>query len=177
MSKELYLAYGSNMCRARLQARISQTELVGNARLCDYRLSFHKRGGDGSGKCNVYSTGSSRDVVYGVLYRLDQSQFSQLDIFEGVGHGYCRKTVACQLLSNGELVQAVLYIAAGHYTDDSLLPFTWYRAYVLAGARQQGLPKAYIRKVLDVRTMTDPDTARSRENTALLEHGREYVTV
>ncbi|HED14472.1 MAG TPA: gamma-glutamylcyclotransferase [Gammaproteobacteria bacterium] len=164
----LYFAYGSNMSSIRLQARIAQVENVGLALLSGYQLSFYKKGGDGSGKCNIYRTGNYAHKVYGVLYRLDQGQLEKLDVYEGVGHGYHRKTVYCQLRSTSKTVNAVLYIAPGQYTDDSLLPFEWYRAFVLAGAREQRLPETYIREILEVAAVSDPDHARNLENSALL---------
>ena len=168
MRTSLYFAYGSNMSSIRLQAHIAQVENVGLALLSGYQLSFYKKGGDGSGKCNVYCTGDCAHKVYGVLYRLGQRQLEKLDIYEGVGHGYHRKTVYCQLRSSCETVTAVLYLAPDQYTDDSLLPFEWYRAFVLAGAREQRIPETYIREVLEVAAVSDPDHARSLKNSTLL---------
>jgi len=48
------------------------------------------------------------------------------------------------------------------------LPFNWYRSFVLTGARERGLPEAYIQEFLEVAVIADPDAVRSRENLALL---------
>jgi len=177
MNADLYFAYGSNMSRFRLRARVGEVPIVGTALLPGYQLSFYKRGGDGSGKCNIHPTGKSSDVVFGSLYRLDQHQLQKLDIFEGVGHGYHRETMQCQLRSTDEVVSTVLYIAASHFTDETLLPFAWYRDFVLAGAREQGLPEFYIQKVLEVETVADPDRKRAQENYRLLaDHEYSLLT-
>ncbi len=173
MNAELYFAYGSNMSSFRLRARVGKVPIVGTALLPGYQLSFYKRGGDGSGKCNVHPTGKPSDVVFGILYRLDQQQLQKLDIFEGVGHGYHRKTMQCQLQSTDEVVSTVLYIATSRFTDENLLPFAWYRDFVLAGAKEQGLPASYIQKILEVETVADPNSERAQENYRLLADHEE----
>ena len=60
-------------------------EPIDIAGLSDHILMFNKRGGDGSGKCNV--VGHSTSHVYGVVYRLDLRQMLRLDCVEGSGYG------------------------------------------------------------------------------------------
>ena len=74
MTRFGYLAYGSNMWPRRIELRLGPCEVVGVASLDGYALRFHKRGGDGSGKCDAFHTASSADCLYGVVYSLTQAQ-------------------------------------------------------------------------------------------------------
>ena len=58
VNRLLYFAYGSNLHPTRLGDRAPSVELVGTAVLEGHALRFHKRGADGSGKCNALATGS-----------------------------------------------------------------------------------------------------------------------
>lgn len=51
-----YFAYGSNMLTERLIARTPSARPVGTSLLPGHRLTFHKRGRDGSGKCDAFET-------------------------------------------------------------------------------------------------------------------------
>ena len=83
-----YLAYGSNLHPLRLADRIASVALIGSLRLEGYRLLFHKKGQDGSGKCDLRFTGSATDSAYGALYTISSTQKAILDRFEGRGSGY-----------------------------------------------------------------------------------------
>ena len=57
-------AYGSNMLTARLRERVSSAAAVGIGRLPGHVLKWHKRSRDGSGKCDIESTGLNEEVVW-----------------------------------------------------------------------------------------------------------------
>ena len=82
-----YFAYGSNLSYARLAARIGRCAVLGTAELRGFRLEFHKRGADGSAKCNAHRTDYHADSVLGVIYVISEVQKSVLDRYEGVGFG------------------------------------------------------------------------------------------
>ncbi len=131
----LYFAYGSNLHSPRLVERVGQVKHEGAARLADHRLSFRKRGRDGSGKaCFEAAPGES---LWGALYRLSTDQFALLDGFEP---GYRRIPVS---LTNarGEALSAETYLAEA-FTDDPT-PYDWYLALMIEGAREHGLPKPW----------------------------------
>ena len=60
----LNLAYGSNLHRARIEARVEIQSIVGIVALPNWGLRFHKIGADGSGKCNL--TQSQGETAYGL---------------------------------------------------------------------------------------------------------------
>ncbi len=160
----LYFAYGSNMSSRRIEARLGACRALGKACLKGYRLSFSKRGRDVSGKCNLHCTGDGRQRVYGGLFQLGDSQAQALDKFEG--SGYARQNISLTYQNRPQ--EAYTYIALSQWIDESLVPFDWYRSLVLQGAIEQGLPRAYVRKLGFSRYKIDPDLERRHSNMLLL---------
>ena len=71
------------------------------------------------------------------------------------GPGYRRATVRTML--DGRVVEADLYLAEPEYVKLDLPPFDGYKACVLAGGRELGLPKEYVDAIEEVPSMPDPD--------------------
>jgi len=163
----LYFAYGSNMSTRRLLARLPDAITLGVARLSQHKLCFHKKNRhDGSAKCNALATDNPVDVIYGVVFDIDAQQLAALDQFEGLGKGYARKQVSIRL-THGATVDACTYYATD--IDDDLLPLHWYRTHVLQGAREHGLPAAYIREIEAVISIADPDHSRHVREMAIYD--------
>lgn len=159
-----YFAYGSNLHPARLGERVGGLEIVGRASAADHRLAFHKRGADGSGKCDmVHAAGGA---VHGALYRLDRDQLAALDRFEGAGRGYRRRLITVQA-PQGPVV-AWTYFAAPDHTDPSLAPYGWYQALVVAGARHHRLPPSYVAALERIAHWEDPNVERDAAHRRLL---------
>ena len=157
-----YFAYGSNLHPRRLSHRVGDHRVVSVARLEGYRLCFHKIGKDGSGKCNAFYTGRAGDRVYGVLFRIARSAIRLLDEIEGAGRGYHGRQVLLQGVAG--LDTAYTYLADPDYIDDDLLPFGWYKQYVLHGARHHGLPASYIKRIADLPSLRDQDHGRRQRH-------------
>lgn len=155
-----YFAYGSNMCTARLARRVRGARPLGAARLHGFALRFHKHGADGSGKCNVFATGRRGDVVHGVLFDIDEARLRRLHAAEGPGYEFIQIQVETD---NGPL-PAATYRARPAWLDDALAPFSWYHAYVVAGAREHGLPVDYITAIENMFARRDPNTWRAFKN-------------
>ena len=88
-----YLAYGSNLCTGRLRRRVPSARPLFVTKLDGHKLKFHKRSVDGTGKADAFETGQQADVVWGVLFDLDEKDKTALDDAEGLGEGYAEKTV------------------------------------------------------------------------------------
>lgn len=159
----LYFAYGSNMSVPRLSARIASARKLGVARLAGHRLCFHKVGRDGSAKCDVRVSNDTRDRVLGVLFEIAAADRATLDRYEGLGLGYEIKTVTVTL-AGGRQENALTYYATR--VDPRLRPYRWYKAHVLYGALEHGLPEDYVQAIRAVPAMDDPDPARQRRETA-----------
>lgn len=143
MTAFTYFAYGSNMLTARLRARVKDCTPQGTAKLSGYVLRFHKRSRDGTGKCNALYTGDPADFVLGVLFSIAQAHRAALDSYEGAGKGYDAVQVEVAP-DSGAPVRALTYLAGASHIDDQLRPTSEYFEYVLQGAREHGLPEAYI---------------------------------
>jgi gamma-glutamylcyclotransferase (GGCT)/AIG2-like uncharacterized protein YtfP len=131
-----YFAYGSNMLTERIRARVFGASSLSRLCLPGYRLCFHKKSIDGSGKCNIINTGSQKDRVFGVLFEIPRDQLGKLDEAEGYGNGYDHKYIPLPD-KRGETILA--YVAEPNYIDDGLLPYRWYYELVVAGAEQHKL--------------------------------------
>ena len=165
-----YFAYGSNMWLRRLRSRDRAPSAVplGTGRLDGYVLTFHKRGRDGSGKCSVLRTGDSSDTVFGVVFEVDERDRDALNRAEG--DGYHPSTVDVTLVRTDEALTAELYVARRSYIDETLRPFDWYKAFVLAGAREHSLPEEYVGFIERRTGREDPDRERvRRQRTIFLE--------
>ena len=163
----LYFAYGSNMSARRLTARIGETASLGNGRLPGYQLRFHKIGMDGSGKCDVFYTGSRSDTVFGSLYTISARQLSLLDVFEGLGVGYARKELSVKD-SMGNDFQAYTYLAT--QIDGGLNPFSWYKHHVIRGALEAALPAQYVNHLSQISATEDVDQSRTLLEMAIYQH-------
>lgn len=147
----LYFAYGSNLKAERLTSRVGGVGVYGIARLANHRLSFAKRGKDGSGKaCCVAEPG---DAVFGVLYSLSEAQLAELDSFE---RGYSRDAVQLKQ-RDGTGIHALIYHA--EHLIDGLTPFGWYKTLLIDGAYEHGLPAAWIARLETIDAQEDPHGA------------------
>ena len=164
MSRICTFAYGSNMLTARLRERVSSAAAVGTGRLPGHVLKWHKRSRDGSGKCDIESTGLNEEVVWGVLFELDSAEKPALDRAEGLNDGYTERQL--DIITDCGTVRAVAYIATAK--DAALRPYHWYKAFVVAGAREHGLPPEYLQSLENATSIPDPNAARAVKNEQLL---------
>lgn len=168
MAELHYFAYGSNMSSRRLRQRVPSARVLDTATLACYRLAWHKKGRDGSGKCDVFPAHSS-EIVHGVVYTIDIAHKPRLDLAEGLGWGYEIKDVEVRLATRDESITAFTYRATR--IDANYIPYDWYRDHVLIGAREHNLPPGYIRLIESVPTFEDSDKQRERTERQLHEDG------
>ena len=162
-----YFAYGSNMSSRRLQARVPAVAAAGTAALPGYRLAFVRGAvNDGSGKCNLCPTQREGARAQGVLWRLPEAAYVLLDEIEGVGYGYRRTEV----LVEGAVgrLRAFTYVAEACEPVHACAPYDWYLAFVLAGAREHGLPWEYVTALSAQPVRTDRDPERAQRERAVL---------
>jgi AIG2-like family len=159
----LNFAYGSNTLVRRLRARAPSARPVARAVLRAHCLCWHKVGQDGSGKCDIVATDAVDERVHGVLYELAAIDKTLLDAAEGLGTGYGEKCVTVH--TDAGDAQAWVYYALR--TDPALLPFSWYKTLVVAGACEHALPPRYVEALQAVPAVQDRDTARHARYVAL----------
>jgi cation transport regulator ChaC len=141
---EWYFAYGSNLWTDQLAARIGPIGQGENrpriARLPDHRLVFNMQGDDGQVYANIERPGEG---VFGVIYRYGPAALDKLDAYEW---GYERRRVLVTD-AGGVTLEAVVYVAKLDRIVSGGKPSAEYLETVLRGARQHGLPEAYVRAI------------------------------
>lgn len=135
MSTPLYFAYGSNLLASRLRERVPSAAPRGVARLDGFRLTLDKRGADGSAKANLAP--AVRERVFGVVYSLDAAHWPDLDRCEA---GYERFEAGVEV--DGARLAVQTYRST-LLTDDPVA-HAWYKRLIVEGAREHGLPAAWI---------------------------------
>ena len=163
----LNFAYGSNMLTRRLQERVPSARPISIASLTGYELRWHKVSQDHSGKCDVVQVETPQVKVLGIVYEILTSEKASLDAAEGLGNGYDEKQVVLE--TKGGTMQAQAYFATN--IDPSQLPYTWYKALVVAGAKEHGLPAAYVSKLEAVAAKVDANAQRAAKNFAIANDG------
>lgn len=161
-----YFAYGSNLHPVRLMQRVPESEFLCRAIVPGFRLYFHKRSSDGSGKCNIFYSGNNDDIVHGAIYQMPVDSQKILDRYEGVGYGYEVQTI--EVTSDDQAHEAFAYVAHQSHIDDLLQPYHWYKELVLRGAEHLDMPEHYIRSIKAIVSIPDEEQQRRLENEAIL---------
>jgi hypothetical protein len=169
-----YLAYGSNLHPIRLQQRVPSATLIGIAELAGFELAFHKRGRDGSGKCNLAEARGETRSVFGAIYVIEPQEKPLLDEAEGNGRGYLEHPV--RAVHGGSEYQCFTYRAQASHIDEDLAPYHWYKELVVLGTCFLGMPDQYSAQIDSVRSIQDPDANRRRLHEELLRSMRSSTT-
>jgi cation transport regulator ChaC len=161
----LNFAYGSNMLSARLRERVSSAHPVGTACLPGFSLRWHKVSVDGSGKCDVVEDATPGACVWGIVFAIESAQKDSLDKAEGLGNGYGSREVS--VILGGATLAAQAYVATR--TNAAYLPYDWYKALVVAGAREHDLPPDYVAALEAQPCTIDTNEERRRKNLLLAD--------
>jgi gamma-glutamylcyclotransferase len=159
---ETVFAYGSNMCSGRFREYGVIPEGKGCAALlADYRLLVNKKSTkDRSGKANVEPHLGGR--VWGVLYTISDDDLKLLDAGE-IGYSRTKLPVLVGKISTDVWV----YIASNPSHDLWLHPYTWYKRFLLEGAKEHGLLPEYISFLEQIEATQDKNEKRDREKRAI----------
>jgi hypothetical protein len=163
----VYLAYGSNLHPARLEARVGPVDCLGALALPGWMLRFDKRGADGSSKANLRAAPGSDETAWAVAYRLHRSQYRTLDRFEGCGSGY--ESFFIRISIGDRNHDALAYLAPSHWIANAMRPFDWYLRLVMEGARFHEFPAGYIERIESTPSIEDHDAERARRHLSQIE--------
>lgn len=177
----LNFAYGSNLLTRRILARAPSTKVLGVGTVHGHALRWHMASDDGSGKCDMVPVDDPASSVIGVVYEVTRAEKAELDRAETLGHGYEEREV--QVLMRAQAGSGAVHgspLSAAHgtlaavayralITDPSSVPYDWYKALVVGGAREHGFPQPYIDGLEAVVTKTDADAARAARHRALVD--------
>jgi gamma-glutamylcyclotransferase len=138
----LYFAYGSNMASDEIAGWCPRPRALGPAELPDHRLAFLRRSirWDGGAADIVSAPGES---VWGVLWELPLG-IGELDAKEGAGKAYRRREV--EVLVDGRSASALAYEVMRKEAGE-VPPRREYIDAMLAGAREHGLPEAWLLRI------------------------------
>ncbi len=162
-----YFAYGSNLLSARLKERTPSARVVGPAVLERHALRWHMAATDGSGKCDVVEVDEGGCQVLGVVYEIALFEKPHLDAAETLGVGYAEREAVVQV--GARSLNAWLYYALE--TDAASVPYDWYKALVLGGAKEHAFEPGYIRMLEAVQAKPDTDTQRWARHLKLANGG------
>lgn len=161
-----YLAYGSNLHPLRILMRTPSAKLLGTDVLIEKNLAFQKRSIDGSSKCTIHDAGQESSTHVAVYLINDDDKYL-LDEAERLGSGY--NLVEVDLDKYGK---CLTYIGDDAYLDESLKPYSWYRALVLIGCEYHEFPRSYIQQIRAVVTVDDPNKIRHEQNMDIVMRAR-----
>lgn len=168
MSKFIYFGYGSNLLLERLKARCPSATRIGLASVEGMELAFWKKSTDGSGKAMLAASEDKTRIVYGALFELEDSERAELHRHEGADHGYdYQAAYEVKKLDSGETITAAVYQASPSHIDKNLVPYDWYLALVVAGAKQSSMPTDYVNQIRATKFKSDTAATRNTRLVAL----------
>jgi gamma-glutamylcyclotransferase (GGCT)/AIG2-like uncharacterized protein YtfP len=145
----MYFAYGRNMGSAAMELACPGHRFLGTAELRGHRLAFTRRSvRTGTGVADIVA--GAGESVWGALYELDAARLAALDEKEGAGWAYERRAVrVLPAGSGGERSAAEREVEAFAYAviardGEHVAPSPEYVEALLDGARERGLPAAYV---------------------------------
>ncbi|MDW7691586.1 gamma-glutamylcyclotransferase family protein [Flammeovirgaceae bacterium SG7u.111] len=164
----IIFSYGSNMNLNRITQRVPSAKKITNAYLDGYLLKCIKKNRDGSGKATIIKTGNIEHRVWGILYNLDEAEKHLLDKAEGLHFGY-NETHIEVTAAEGEVYTTQVYIAAPEAIDENLIPYHWYKAFIVSGAKENNLPASYMNALEKIPSEQDPNEERQLMNRSILK--------
>ncbi|XP_061442082.1 gamma-glutamylcyclotransferase [Rhineura floridana] len=142
-----YFAYASNLLQERIMLRNPSVVFFTLARLLDYKLAFGSHHGKpssswhGSTATIVHSPG---DEVWGIIWKMNTTDLCSLDRQEGVEDSiYIPIEVAVQT-PEGKIFKCRCYQMTDYVSG---LPSLQYKKVICMGAKQNGLPLDYQKKL------------------------------
>ncbi|MGI9510947.1 MAG: gamma-glutamylcyclotransferase family protein [Geminicoccaceae bacterium] len=152
-----YFAYGANMHDSAFrERRRMRPRQVRAGRVDGYRLRFNLDGRPRGKAAPANIMAEPGTEVWGVLYLLTRRDLIRLDASEGVpGRRYRHLWIAVED-RKGARINAVTYIADGNEKDGK--PSLRYITLLRDGARQHGLPDAWLTVLDNVESATPPRT-------------------
>lgn len=170
-----YFAYGEKMFSPQLLGVVPDAICLGVVKVMGYKIYFHNKGiDDPSGKCNIVPVKDPACEVYGVLYEIQSRDRYLLDKDQGLGYGNQEITLKVFPAKESESLSpqgifAFTYIAHKDNVFEDLVPFSWYKALVLKGAIEHGLPAEYIHHLEQFSSTQDPNVHRANKQKRYLE--------
>ncbi|KAL0946736.1 hypothetical protein HGRIS_012915 [Hohenbuehelia grisea] len=152
----VYFAYGSNLWLDQMKRRCPESQLIGVAVLHDWLWIINQRG-----YANVIP--SAGDIVYGLVFKLNERDEETLDGYEGVPSSYEKRTLSVVSLpirgqtnakdSQGReeerSIEALVYVDTRRKNAGPPQEEYIYRINMgVKDALEQGIPLGYVEKYI-----------------------------
>ena len=134
-----YFAYGSNLNVDQMRERVGEWRLSKRALARNYTLVFNHYSKKWKGyTANLSETGKYEDVVYGVVYHIDEEQLMKLGTYEGTPPLDMR----VELEDGNEISDARVFM--WKTSDSEQEPPKVYRKLVEQGLLQHGYSRSHV---------------------------------
>ncbi|XP_015267982.1 PREDICTED: gamma-glutamylcyclotransferase [Gekko japonicus] len=148
----LYFAYGSNLLRERITLKNPSAAFHAVAKLQDHKLAF----GSPQGKQSLTWHGSTAtilhspgDEVWGIVWLMNSRDLSSLDKQEGVEGSLYAPIEINISTQEGKTLRCRSYQMNAYVAN---LPSPHYKKVICMGAKQNGLPTGYQKKLETIET-------------------------
>ncbi|CAH1407938.1 unnamed protein product [Nezara viridula] len=161
--KYLYFAYCVNMLSSRMECCVDKNIVrKGHAKLDGYKLLFGSYNEEWEGCLpTIAKSCCSDDVVWGVLWEVDESVKPRLDRLQGVGNKiYEQCEVEVNVFKSSSAARAMTYRLAKRPLSPILYrdlhprlryrPSKLYLEEMVKGAAESGLPTFYLKKLKNI---------------------------
>ena len=126
-----YFTYGSNMSVSRIIKRGIKPFFRNTGILKGWELKFNKKASAGDWAfANIMENKESS--VEGIVFGITEDGLNLLDKFEGAPKHYRREKV--KVISKGELIECITYIAQEEHIVEGLLPTEEYIGFLISGS-------------------------------------------
>ncbi|KAM6202335.1 gamma-glutamylcyclotransferase [Rhynchocyon petersi] len=171
----LYFAYGSNLLTERIHLQNSSAVFCCVACLQDFKLDFGNPKGKESptwhgGIATIFR--SPGDEVWGVIWKIHRSNLSSLDKQEGVSSGMYDPIEVTVYTQEKKEITCRSYQMNDY---ESVPPSPQYKAVICMGAKENGLPPEYQKKLKAIEP-NDFEGKLSKEIEDMIERGKQKLT-
>ncbi|KAH7359562.1 hypothetical protein BKA66DRAFT_427391 [Pyrenochaeta sp. MPI-SDFR-AT-0127] len=167
LAPTVYFGYGSNLWLHQMHIRCPTSQYLGIARLRNYRWIINDRGYANVvqipeyDRANVSGKGPYDNVVFGVVYSLQEADERRLDKNEGVPIAYTKEYLRCDFWSSSKdqkidvsepptsSKDMLVYIDRERTTpDEPRTEYVYRMNQGIADAEKLGVPKEYVKDVM-----------------------------
>ncbi len=143
-----YFAYGSNLSTVYMREYCPSTTFIQRASLPNYHIEFRRYSTDLQGGISSIIEAPG-EMVYGVLYDIDEAELDALDILEDVPLGIYLRETFLVLGEDGRFHHADLYRVA--HPDGPYTPSAKYVDYMITGAQEHQINAQYTANLIALR--------------------------
>jgi hypothetical protein len=144
-----YFAYGSNLNVDEMSSRVGEWHLSKRALARNYKLVFNVFSTRWQGNtANILPSDRFEDIVYGVVYLLNEEQFLRLGKHEGVA----AVEIRVELEDGNEISHAKTFVSKT--SSPGLAPSEPYRRRMEAGLLQHGYKESVVERIFGRHTKT-----------------------